>query len=375
MRKIFFSVNHSGCSWWRARQPAQMIQKLGLAEVYLFDTAVTTKEELKGVIDWCDTVVAQSPAGVQSVAMIMKYQESGKVVVIDYDDLVYSCSPFNPGYKTLGLKEVKTIDKDGKENWIWKDNDQGFSLKDNWMRYRSHLDLFKLSDGITFTNEYLKNAYLSYVPECEDKMYILPNSINFDLFKPFKKKENKRIRIGWLASSSHFNEIWLVRDIFTKLYEKYGDKILFVQLGDVGDLQTVFDKDKMEFHQFVDLSIYPLKFASLNLDIGICPIIDDEFNRNKSQLKWSEYSALKIPSVCSDLPPYVDVEEGVTGFKATTVDQWVEKLSLLIDNSILRKNIAENAFEKNYSDYNLEKNVKKWINTYEDCHDRLGFKR
>ena len=110
----------------------------------------------------------------------------------------------------------------------------------------------------------------------------------------------------------------------------------------------------------------------MNFDIGICPIVDDEFNRNKSQLKWSEYGALKVPSVCSDLPPYDCVEDGKTGYLAKDVDEWVEKLSLLIDSENLRRQMAENAYQKNYEDFNLEKNAKKWVKTYEDCCGRVA---
>jgi glycosyltransferase involved in cell wall biosynthesis len=373
--KIFYSVNHSGCAWWRARQPAAMIKKLGLAEVYVYDSARTTREELVEIVDWCDAIFSQSPAGTQSVALLLKYQEMGKVVVIDYDDLVYSCSPFNPGYKTLGLKEVKTKDKDGVEHWLWKDGQRGFSLKDNWMRYRSHFDLFNSANCVTVTTDYLKDAYLDYIPECEPKINVVPNSIDFNLYRSYPKKFSKKVRIGWVASSSHLNEIWFVRDIFDKLYKKYGDEIIFVQLGDVKELISKFDSSKMEFHPFVDLGIYPLKLASLNFDIGICPIIDDEFNRNKSQLKWSEYAALNIPSVCSDLPPYDCVENGKTGYLAKDADDWVEKLSILIDNEKLRNEIASNAFEKNYADFNLEKNVRKWVECFENCHSGLGVNR
>ena len=114
MLKIFFSVTHSGCSWWRARQPARMITKQGLAEVEVFSVYDTARDDLEGILNWADVIVAQSPAGIQSVALTLRYQEMGKVVIADYDDLVFACSPFNPGYKTLGTKEVKIKQKDGK---------------------------------------------------------------------------------------------------------------------------------------------------------------------------------------------------------------------------------------------------------------------
>ncbi|MFA5715652.1 MAG: hypothetical protein WC998_07925, partial [Candidatus Paceibacterota bacterium] len=60
MLKIFFSVNHSGCAWWRARQPAAMIKKLGLAEVEIFSQYDTARDDIKRILEWCDMVVAQS---------------------------------------------------------------------------------------------------------------------------------------------------------------------------------------------------------------------------------------------------------------------------------------------------------------------------
>lgn len=373
--RIFFSVTHSGCSWWRARQPARMIEKLGLAEVNVFSTYDTARDELERILQWADLIVAQSPAGVQSVALSLRYQEMGKVVVADYDDLVYSCSPFNPGYKTLGLKDVSVKQKDGKEIWMWKDGEKGFSIKDNYFRYRAQTDLLGILDGVTTTNEYLREKYLENMPKgSEDRTYVLPNSIDFDLFKPFPKKENKKLRIGWVASSSHFNEIWFVKYVLEKIFKKYGDSVVFVELGDVADLLKVF-KNKMEFHPFVDLSIYPMKFASLNLDIGISPLMNDEFNFYKSQLKWSEYAAMGVPSVVSDLAPYECVKEGITGLKAKTEKEFVEKLCLLIDNAKLRKEIANNAYQKNYEDFNLKTNAHLWVEAYENSYSRVWVDR
>ena len=368
MLKLFFSVNHSGCSWWRSRQPGRMIQKLGLAEVNIFSQYTTARDETEGILSWCDFIVAQSPCGVNSLALIMQYQRMGKVVIADYDDLVYSCSPFNPAYKTLGVRDVKIKDLEGVEHWLWKDGEKGFSIKDNYCRYRSQKDLFKIIDGVTTTNEYLKNKYVEENPDIGYKTFLFPNSIDFNLFKPFPKKDTGQIRIGWVASASHLGEIWIVRNILNKLFAKYGNKIKFVLLGDVRELEKVFTSEQIEFHSFVDLSVYPLKLAALNLDIGICPIVDNEFNACKSALKWSEYSAFNVPSVCSDLPPYNCVEDGKTGYLAKDDTEFADKIGLLIENSALRKEIGQNAFDKNYQDYNLEKNVVKLVKIYEDIY-------
>lgn len=368
MLKIFFSVNHSGCSWWRCRQPAEMIKKLGLAEVEMFSQYDTSRDELKESLQRCDLVVAQSPAGVDSVALSVEYQKMGKVVVADYDDLVYSCSPFNPAYKTLGTKNVKVKDVNGVDHDLWQDGVKGFSIRDNALRMRSQEDIFRVVDGVSVTTQLLKDKYIEQNECLKNKLVeVIPNSINFDLFKPFDKKDTGKIRIGWVTSASHLNEIWIVRNVMRRIFEKYGDKVMFVQQGDIHELKKVFTPEQLEFHNFIDLAIYPLKFAALNLDIGICPLVEDEFNRHKSQLKWSEYASMKVPSVCSKLDPYDCIEEGLTGYLAKTEDEFVEKLSRLIESKELRETIGNNAYDKNKQDFNLEKVAHQWVKFYEDC--------
>jgi glycosyltransferase involved in cell wall biosynthesis len=372
MLKIFFSVNHSGCAWWRSRQPAEMIKKLGLAEVEIFSQYDTERHDVGRILDWSDVIVTQSPCGIESVTLTLQYQKMGKVVIADYDDLVYSCSPFNPAYRTLGIRNVNVNDINGKSHTLWKDGEKGFSIKDNYCRYRSQKDLFKVVDAVTVTNDFLKNKFIEESPELKDKITSIPNTINFDLFKPFPKKPSDRIRIGWITSSSHLNEIWMVKNIFTRLFKKYGKKILFVQLGDITELRKAFNEEEMELHRFIDISVYPLKVASLNLDIGIAPLVDDEFNRCKSSLKWSEYASMKVPAVCSDLEPYNCIEEGKTGLLAKTEDEFVEKISNLIDNETLRREIGQNAYDKNFKDYNLKNTVVKLVKYYEDIYNRVG---
>ncbi len=362
--KITFAVPKSGCSWWRCIQPAKMFEKQGLAEVRIFDQIEMGDQEVEDLMDWGEVIVQQSSMGINQVAATARLKSSGKTVIGDYDDLTFSCSPFNPAYKTLGLNEVK-VNFDGKERKLWEDGKNGFDLKANYFRYKSLQDLLKLFDGVTTTNSFIKDIYGQY----NDATFILPNSIDFNLFKPFPKRENKRIRIGWTASDSHYSEIWMVKRIMRRIINKYGDKVLFVEQGNLSELTVEFNKNEIEMNEWVQLELYPIKFAALNLDIGICPLDKTEFNRAKSQLKWSEFSAIRVPTVCSNLEPYECVEDGVTGMLASDEDEFFNKLCELIDDKQLRDKIAYHAYDKNYEDFNLEKNAILWVEAYEQARE------
>ena len=94
--KLAFAVPRSGCAWWRCIQPAQMIKKLGLAEVQVFDQNTMGEVEIQDMLQWSDVIIQQSPLGIETVASIAKFKDMGKAVVGDYDDLTFSLSPFNP---------------------------------------------------------------------------------------------------------------------------------------------------------------------------------------------------------------------------------------------------------------------------------------
>jgi glycosyltransferase involved in cell wall biosynthesis len=367
--KITFAVPHSGCAFWRARQPALMLRRLGLADVKIFDSFDIDATSMEEMLEWGDVIVQQSSMGVNSVAATAKYKEMGKVVVGDYDDLSFSLSPFNPAYKTLGLNEVKIKIGEGDERYLWQDGKGGFSKSANYFRYKSLQDLLKLFDTVTTTTKFIKNRYSEFAQDIK----ILPNSINFDLFKPFEKRPHDQIRIGWYASDSHYAEIWMVKRIMRKIFNKYGDKVKFVVLGNIYELGVEFKPHEMERHEWVGLDIYPMKMAALDLDIGLCPLDKIDFNRAKSQLKWSEYSAIKVPTVCSKLEPYECVEDGRTGMIGDSEDEFYDKLCELIDNADLREKISYLAYDKNYEDYNLEKNAILWLEAYEQAREKCEF--
>lgn len=361
--KVTFAAPNSGCAYWRVRQPYNMIKKQGLAEARMFNDQMTQKET-EDLLSWGDVVVLQSPMGIPMVATIAKVKQMGKTVVGDYDDLSFALSPFNPSYKTLGLNDVK-VTHEGKEHYIYKDGKDGFSIKANYFRYKSLQDLLKMFNMITTTGEYIKSKYLEFNPN----IAILPNSIDFNLFYPFPKEDTGQIRIGWTPSDSHYVEIWMIKRIMRKIFDKYGDKVKFVVLGNLYELGREFKPHEMERHDFIGLKTYPLKLASLNLDIGLCPLDKTDFNRAKSPLKWSEYSAMKVPSVVSKLEAYDCVEDYETGMVGDSEDEFYDKLCELIDNEELRKKITKNAYDKNYEDYNLEKNITLWIDAYEQAMD------
>ena len=109
-------------------------------------------------------------------------------------------------------------------------------------------------------------------------------------------------------------------------------------------------------HWHGDVFTYPLDIRDMKVDIGICPVIDDTFNRGKSELKWLEYSALKVPTVCSPVC-YTSLNHGKTGYYAKDNDEWFKYLDILIESKEKRKEIADSAYTRVVEHHNIDKSI------------------
>ena len=153
-----------------------------------------------------------------------------------------------------------------------------------------------------------------------------------------------------------------------KMLSDKRDDFELVILGNMEKFRVIAKDIPVEWHEFTALEVYPLKLAALEFDIGLIPLENHSFNLSKSALKWNEYSALKIPSVVSDLAPYDCVTDGVDGMKAKDETEFAQKIEALMDDAVLRKKIAQNAYERNRADFNIDKICYRWLDAFEKAH-------
>ena len=85
----------------------------------------------------------------------------------------------------------------------------------------------------------------------------------------------------------------------------------------------------------------------MNWDIGIIPLLDDRFNNSKSHLKFIEYSALRLATICSDVPSYRNVvRNGENGLLVdNTTDAWYMAIKKIVDDAGFRDSLVTKAYE------------------------------
>jgi glycosyltransferase involved in cell wall biosynthesis len=213
-------------------------------------------------------------------------------------------------------------------------------------------------------DEYVKIAttttdYLAKILEKKGKkVFVVKNKIcnaELDLANEFLKNKEKPkddfIYLGYFSGTpSHNKDFATITNALVAVMRKY----INVKLILAGPLEK--DNELNEFEdRIITLSLVPRGEHFRNIqkaDINLIPLETSPFCEAKSELKFFEAGILGIPTVamCNETFSRA-IEDGFTGFLAGNTLEWTKKLSQLVENEKLRKEMGEKAREKTLRDY------------------------
>lgn len=221
----------------------------------------------------------------------------------------------------------------------------------------------KLSDGVIVSTNYLKEQFEKY----NKNIHVIPNCIDFSIYDKIKNKQLNRgkIRLGHIGASGHVDDRHALRDVLPYIFKKY-DNVEVVLVGDCF-IPSWMDEYRAQgkikvVPRWVSIDKYPEYLADFGFDIGLAPLRDYKFSRGKSNLRYLEYGALKIPTVASDVRPFTEtIADGKDGYLCSEPEDWIKALEVLIESETKRKEIGEAGYKKVKEEYNLAKWTPKYV--------------
>lgn len=210
--------------------------------------------------------------------------------------------------------------------------------------------LSKQSRAVIAGNTYLKDRALQY----NDRVYVVPTPVDTDRIFPVDhpaRGPGEEIVIGWLGTGAGLEYFSLVGEALQKISARYRIRLRLVTL--LTGPSYVLDGVKVEL---VDWALQNESRDMNQFDLAINPLFDAPWEHGKCSLKLLQYMAAGLPTVSSRSGMNSEViEEGVDGFLAQGTDEWVDKLSRLIEDPSLRKKMGRAAREKVTRDFSLKK--------------------
>jgi glycosyltransferase involved in cell wall biosynthesis len=366
MHLAYIHPDDGGCTHYRVDLP---LDTLGLKEVAKVTrlTATNSPDEITKALEPVDALIFPRPADEKMVLNIGKLKEMGKKAVVDFDDDMWNVSPLSPHYKEFGTKNAHYCWPDGNMIPLWE-HGKTLDLWENKHRLDWIKETVALADLVTVPTEIIAKIYRQW----NEKVVVLPNCVDCNVWKklPFIRR-NDSVRLYWSGGSSHFEDMTLLTDVFPVIMKKY-PQVTLVIMGHLfkGTVKTL-PQDRIEFHHWVPTSAYPYKSASLDIDISLIPLQDTVFNRCKSAIKFIEQSALSVPSVVSLVSPYQELIEGDNGvFVENSTDAWIEGISTLIEDPLLRIKIGDNARRYVEQHYDINTQYPRWVTAYQGLVNR-----
>ena len=198
-------------------------------------------------------------------------------------------------------------------------------------------------------------ANFRYAQKLNQKVALIATPV--DLYRYYPKIQSKEaypVVIGWIGSSFTVKYLEILKDVFRALKEKYRERIIIKFVGS-GEL----DWNGIHY-QRAEWSLNTELGQLQSFDIGVMPLEDNEWCRGKGGYKLLLYMAVGIPCVASPVGINKEiVQDGLNGFLAVSKEEWINRLSVLIENRSLRNKMGPEGRKKAEALYSYQVNVSK----------------
>ena len=186
--------------------------------------------------------------------------------------------------------------------------------------------------AVTAGNENLA----AFARDIHPDVTIVPTVVDTDYFRPLDPRPERPVRVGWTGSWEPMRDyLPLVKGALTKLARRHS--VEFV----------VICNRKLPFSvPNVTVRHVPWRAATeaedlQQIDIGLMPLADGEFERCKNGTKAILYMAAGIPAVISPVGASREiVTHGVTGFHCSSEGEWCAALETLMRDPQLRRRMG-----------------------------------
>ena len=212
-------------------------------------------------------------------------------------------------------------------------------------------DLLLMSRHVVVCNRFMDDYSRKY----NSNVTIIHTPVDTEKFKPRTRRDNGGpLVLGWIGSHSTAYYLDILRPVLSKLAEAHDFVFKVVGAGvpieipgvKVENLDWRLDREVADFQSF---------------DIGLYPMIDNEFAIGKTGFKTIQYMAFGIPSVVSAVGANkVIVKDGENALLADNddPDSWVRGISRLMEDSELRRRVGDGGRQTVLDNYSLQKSAR-----------------
>lgn len=392
----FVAQNYGASSYYRVLTPLITAQEMGLPIEPIIDSNLEEINQSMRVRAFCesDVIYMHQPVGEKFVSnyggaksflpsLVEGEWKYPPTLVVDSDDNLFNVNPHNPAFKQLGIRDPNgnpippghTIGdvRNGKSRVLFVDGKDGFSVARNRANMDTYKTLLEMADAVTCTTDEVARTVQAEAKSQQVRVW--PNLVRFGDYPQIDIAHKPgQITILWQGGGAHYEDWYPLKEALGRLTEKYSE-VHWVIWGVLYHWVTeLIPPDRYTFLNWCPYNEYKLRRVMFGEDISIAPLRDDRFNRCRSAIKFYEASVLKKPvaTLAQNTGAYgAEILEGKTGLLWDTPEEFEIKLSRLIEDEKLRRELGENAKDWVSEHRDAYKHVPRWFDWLENLRTEI----
>lgn len=201
----------------------------------------------------------------------------------------------------------------------------------SWLKFPGKTrTLCRISSHVTVGNSYLQAWAQPHNPN----VTVIPSSVDLSLFPTRSREDSPEVIVGWTGSHTSQTYLEAVAPMLRRFLAENPNARLRVHSDKPPALPGVAHEWRAWTPQTEAAEISAF-------DVGIMPMPNDRWSLGKCSMKALLYMAAGSTAVCSAVGHNLEViQPGENGLLATTEDEWVAGLALLVRDRTLRMRLG-----------------------------------
>jgi glycosyltransferase involved in cell wall biosynthesis/2-polyprenyl-3-methyl-5-hydroxy-6-metoxy-1,4-benzoquinol methylase len=302
---------------------------------------VSIFEDITKDIEWGDIFIFQRDAGEYVFSLIKFLKSNGKKIVFEIDDLLINLPSFLSHHADALLENKEYL-----------------------------IESLKLSDVVTVTTSRLAKEISIY----NKNIHCIPSGSEGlpSLVAKHYKVPSEEVTL--IVASSDKVLIDFIIPALKLIQEKFS-----IQIIAIGPPGEYLENANLNIKKIKNMSYFDFKkfIASLDNGIGLIPLDDSLFSSCKSPIKYFDYSVAGIPSICSNVPPYIDyvINEKNGVLVENTTESWFAAIESLVLSHSMRTEIAESSINYVRNSYGWEAAAEAWQKVISSLMQDISLKK
>lgn len=199
--------------------------------------------------------------------------------------------------------------------------------------------------AITAGNETLS----AYAQKINGNTHLLPTVVDTERYLPSSCVDDSIFTVGWVGSPTTSSYLSLLVSSLSAFGKE--SAVRFIVIGGKAPLIPNVEVVEKKWSEQTEIDLIN------SFDVGVMPLVDDEWARGKSAFKLIQYMACGVPVIASPVGANRDVVQKDCGFLAKSTEQWVNAFRFLRDNPKQRVCMGIQARLRIETEYSLQRNL------------------